>query len=493
MIKISTFLLAILFIFVHFQRGIVAQTLVINEFMASNATSLSDESGSYPDWIELYNAGTTVMNLAGMYLSDDPATPLKHQFPYGNDSTEIQPGEYLILWADNDSEEGVLHVSFQLSAGGESIALYTSSGNMVDFVTFDEQVTDVSYGRFGDGSPDWIFYGNASPGTSNPLFYLSPSETEFVFTATGGYSTNLVVAANVNWTASSSLSWISLSDLSGTNDGVITITSLSANTTPTMREGIIELSSTETGNLSVVIKQLGNTIIPPIVINEVMASNANTIADEFGDFDDWFELYNKGNVPIDLGGYYLTDDLGDPLKHQIPIGQPALTTIQPNSYLLFWADDEPAQGVLHLPFKLSASGEDLGLYIDSYTPIDLISFPTMVSDQSYGRISDGINSWTYFDEPTPGSSNSTVSSELLTLVESWMVYPNPGQGLYYLQSSLYPIRIRVFNASGQILVNESISSRDQAIDLQSYPTGIYFLEIQSDKKRDTKKIIHHGR
>ena len=46
-----------------------------------------------------------------------------------------------------------------------------------------------------------------------------------------------------------------------------------------------------------------------IVINEIMASNDNTIADEFDEFDDWIEIYNKGNVSIDMSNYHLSDDI----------------------------------------------------------------------------------------------------------------------------------------------------------------------------------------
>jgi len=48
-----------------------------------------------------------------------------------------------------------------------------------------------------------------------------------------------------------------------------------------------------------------------LYINEVMPSNNNSIADNAGEYDDWFEIYNSSNAPINLAGYYFTDDLAN--------------------------------------------------------------------------------------------------------------------------------------------------------------------------------------
>ena len=56
----------------------------------------------------------------------------------------------------------------------------------------------------------------------------------------------------------------------------------------------------------------------PVVINELLASNVDSTADPQGEFDDWIELYNAGDIPVDIGGMYLTDDTDTPMKWQIP-------------------------------------------------------------------------------------------------------------------------------------------------------------------------------
>jgi len=114
-----------------------------------------------------------------------------------------------------------------------------------------------------------------------------------------------------------------------------------------------------------------------VLINEFLASNVSINPDmvDFDDYSDWIELHNSSDTPLDLGGYFLTDNLQMPVKWAIPEG----TVIKPQGYLLFWADDYDdipgsvhrrphwpwndfsTQGY-HTNFKVSSEGETLGLY-----------------------------------------------------------------------------------------------------------------------------------
>ncbi|MDD5327287.1 MAG: lamin tail domain-containing protein [Phycisphaerae bacterium] len=147
---------------------------------------------------------------------------------------------------------------------------------------------------------------------------------------------------------------------------------------------------------------------PTLVINEFMASNNSdsNISDPYGDYDDWLEIYNYGNTPIDLAGMYLTDDLGDPTKWRIPTGYPAQTTVPANGFIVFWADGEPAEGPLHADFKLSADGEDILLSDANETLIDAISFGLQIANISYQRYPDGADNWQFSSGPTPGAQNN---------------------------------------------------------------------------------------
>mgnify|MGYP000173894266 CR=1 FL=1 len=149
-------------------------TLLINEFVADNAkgSGMEDPEGQSEDWIELYNYGAAPIDLAGMYITDDPAVPEKFKFPEGESgSTTIAEGGYIVLWADNDLADGPLHLSFKLSAGGEEILLYKSDGyTLVDRVVFGAQKENLSLGRDPESLTDpkeWAFLTIPTPGTVN--------------------------------------------------------------------------------------------------------------------------------------------------------------------------------------------------------------------------------------------------------------------------------------------------------------------------------------
>lgn len=123
--------------------------LVINEFMASNETTAADQDGDFDDWIELYNNGDEDLTLDGLFLSDDADDLQQWEFPA---ATAINSGEYLVIWADKDDEQEGLHASFKLSASSETIFLSDADGNILDEVSYAEQTTDISYGRFPNGT-----------------------------------------------------------------------------------------------------------------------------------------------------------------------------------------------------------------------------------------------------------------------------------------------------------------------------------------------------
>jgi hypothetical protein len=142
--------------------------LYINEFMASNATSVSDENGDFDDWIEIYNPNGFAVDLAGYHLSDDLATLNKYQIPTTSTVASIPAGGFLLIWADNEDTEGDLHTNFALSAGGEDVVLTAPDGTtIVDSYTFGAQTSDVSEGRQTDGNATWVFFTTPTPNATN--------------------------------------------------------------------------------------------------------------------------------------------------------------------------------------------------------------------------------------------------------------------------------------------------------------------------------------
>jgi hypothetical protein len=156
--------------------------LVINEFMASNSSSIKDPQGHYDDWIEIFNYGTEAFDVGGLYLTDDLSNTTKWRIPDDFPAaTNISAGGYLLIWADNDITDTGLHANFKLDADGEQIVLFDSDGRtLVDSVFFDEQVTDISFGRSGDGARNWQFFETPTPQASNTGGYLGlVAEPEF--------------------------------------------------------------------------------------------------------------------------------------------------------------------------------------------------------------------------------------------------------------------------------------------------------------------------
>ena len=148
---------------------------------------------------------------------------------------------------------------------------------------------------------------------------------------------------------------------------------------------------------------------PPIVINEILASNRSAVQDPQRDYDDWIELYNPSPVAFDIGGMYLTDDSTDLTKWQLPTDAPETTTIAAQGYLVVWADGDVTATGLHAGFKLDADGEELLLVAtDGTMVIDSIEFGPQIADVSYGRYPDGDPNLKHMAAPTPGTTNSDV-------------------------------------------------------------------------------------
>ncbi|MHC4369784.1 MAG: CotH kinase family protein, partial [Planctomycetota bacterium] len=145
----------------------------------------------------------------------------------------------------------------------------------------------------------------------------------------------------------------------------------------------------------------------PLAINEFMASNRNSMQDPQGEFDDWIEIHNYGPDAIDLGGMYLTDDLTNTVKWRIPGYDPAATTVAAGGYLLIWADNDTTDSGLHASFRLSAGGEEIGLFDnDGVTLIDSLEFPEQSADVSFGRFPDAEDGLRFFGFPSPEAENT---------------------------------------------------------------------------------------
>ena len=140
--------------------------LYINEFMASNATTICDSFGSYSDWIELYNSTDTDMDISGFGISDNLSQPMKYRFP---DGTTIAAKGYLVVFCSGNEgmQNGELHAPFGLRSYGEDVVIANRAGRIIDSYSFKNQETDVSVARIPDGTGEFQSNSQPSPGYPN--------------------------------------------------------------------------------------------------------------------------------------------------------------------------------------------------------------------------------------------------------------------------------------------------------------------------------------
>lgn len=158
--------------------------IYINEVMASNSSTVQDEDGDYPDWIELYNANAEPVHLQGWGLSDNFNDPFKWVF---GDVT-IQQGQFMLVWASGKDRPDAAepHTSWSISSAGEEVILTDPSENRVDELEPTSIPTDVSYGRQPDGTGDWFYFENPTPRSANTGSGLAGLLEPPQFSAPGG-------------------------------------------------------------------------------------------------------------------------------------------------------------------------------------------------------------------------------------------------------------------------------------------------------------------
>lgn len=149
----------------------------------------------------------------------------------------------------------------------------------------------------------------------------------------------------------------------------------------------------------------GTTYGQSVRINEVMSSNSSVVTDEDDTYQDWVEIFNEGDTPVNLDGFGLSDNPGQPLKWTFPD-----VTIEPGEYLLVWASNKDRKvpgSPLHTNFAIGAEGEEVLLSDADGNLLDEAAAVAIPTDLSYGRQPDGSGTWYFFDAPTPGSTNTT--------------------------------------------------------------------------------------
>ncbi|MFN5458782.1 MAG: CotH kinase family protein [Bacteroidota bacterium] len=195
----------------------IQSQVVINEYSCANKT-ITDNFGSTPDWVELFNPGTTAASIGGFYLSDNPNTPMKWQIPSG---ASIPSGGFLRIWCSGKDTllAGNYHAGFKLQqCKPDYIVLSNGSGGFLDSVYIRRHQTGHSWGRMPNGSSSWKLFttptSNSSNGTSGidayakkPVFSVAPgfySGAQSVSISTTELNSSIRYTTNGNEPTSSS-------------------------------------------------------------------------------------------------------------------------------------------------------------------------------------------------------------------------------------------------------------------------------------------------
>lgn len=521
-------------------------SVVINEFEADN-TQILDPAGEAEDWIEMYNNSETPQSLFGLHMTDDPATPMKWQFPAG---TTIPGHGFLIVWADDDAGQAGLHANFKLSAAGEQVWFTDTAGAVIDSVSFGLQTTDLSMARvpngtgdFFQGPPtfnainglvtgavvinefaadntqihdpagdaeDWIeMYNNTSGPVDLSGMYLSdtptaPTKWQFpAGTTIEGHGFLIIWADNELTEQGLHASW----KLSASGESVVF-----SNAQAQLLDSVTFGQQTTNLTMARVPNGTGDWVQGPptfnrtndvfetvgyheLVLNEFMASN-DSIADPAGEYEDWVEIYNNTSRTIHLDGHYLSDDYAAPTKWQFPTG----TTIPTDGYLIVWADEDLTQDGLHAGFKLSAGGERLILTNNDLSVVDSTAFGAQTLNKSMARIPNGTGTFIQTRLVTPGASNLGPAG-VDTPIERFHVglaqnAPNPfGRSTVFQfglkQASM--VRLELFDAQGRqvaTIADEMMSAGMHriAFDGHGLASGVYLARLRTDDGTEARRV-----
>jgi len=420
---------------------------------------------------------------------------------------------------------------------------------IIDQITFPPMASDISYGRSCDGCPEWQFFNNVTfeapngeivpepqllfinevqaENTSyediwnqeydpwieiyNPNtfqinlagYYLGTPENPMLWQVAQGDPSSTVIGPGgfmLIWCDNQSIQGSMHSSLALEAGGMtVRLTALDGTTvTDNYTYAAVSAGSSygrqsDGAPSSIVFNQptprVTNSLIfitpQPLFINEVLSANQTDSLDNYLEHEDWIEIYNPNSFPVNLTGYYITDNPDFPTKWMVPNSFPDSVTVDPFSWLLFWADENQSQGVRHTNFRLSNNGEYVGLYSpDGFSRADQILWDYIAPDTSLGRAQDGAPEWVLFTGTTPDASNNNgvVSVENMTEQVELLVYPNPTSDFIRFSRMA---SVKVYALNGQLIQE---ASKVHQLDMASWPAGCYLLR---EKEGAVFRIIKH--
>jgi hypothetical protein len=236
----------------------------------------------------------------------------------------------------------------------------------------------------------------------------------------------------------------------------------------------------------------GVALYSMICINEFHTTSAG------GGVDDWVELYNRGGSPLDIGGYYISDNRTDNLKYQIPAG----TILGAGQ---FYSVDETVLG-----FGFSSLGEVIVLTAaDSTSGLDFYDYTVQTPDVSEGRFTDGTVPWIRFTTPTRGAANTAPTTvgdggaapaaRTLTALQVAPNPFNPRTEIRFALGSEQVVTATVHDAAGRLVrtlhrgplaAGPAVLVWDGDDDRGARAaSGVYFARVFTDSSQEIRKML----
>lgn len=237
-----------------------------------------------------------------------------------------------------------------------------------------------------------------------------------------------------------------------------------------------ELTLTEGVDIDVVAvfgkRQDASRSFMPLRINEVSANN-DIYANDYWKRNDWIELYNTSDEDVDLTGMYLSDNISNPIKYQIPAASEAVSNIVPaHGYKVVWCDKQDPITQMHASFKLSADSGYVVLTHSAGILADTLRYCSQDRDMTVGRYPDGGDNVYTMNCPTIGKAN------VITLCDS-----------QHEQLHITPDGIHKVDIPEPSVVDVQYVTPEGVI-VQQPTSGIYILrETLSDSSVRTKKVF----
>lgn len=237
-----------------------------------------------------------------------------------------------------------------------------------------------------------------------------------------------------------------------------------------------------------------------VVINEYSAANFDEFTDNYGDSEDWFEIYNNSAANVDLNNYYLSDKANNLTKWQFS----SSVVIPPNDHLVVYCSgrNEITGNNVHTSFKLHQTKGNEWVILtapDGVTVVDSVFIRPCLTNMSRGRTTDGEANWSVFVDPTPDAINVNDFDDYSytpTFDPQPGIYPaainvtipaTPGSTIYYTTDGSVPDDSdNVY--TGPIAINnttvlKAVSFSDEQQILPSFMEyGTYFIGVSHNMK-----------